>query len=793
MTILTALGLCSLPAHAEDRIGSGETTRNQTAERVAQPSLESAFTLTEVRVAIGRAIEALYRLEPNYTFRDVHTLRHKPRGRYYQNVVHEMGNQALACWAMLAAGEPYQSPKLHRRINWVLSGDQPYTYDRSMRAQMLAELPTQQWRPWIRRETMWLTGALTDQGNFAEQWTGDLSIGLGDNANGQYGALGLWACARGGFPAKVKLWRAIDEYWRSSQEPTPADKAAGWAVESLDPDQDQSGNRGQRTHGSSNDRLRFYRRVSGPMTAGGVATLALTERYLRGAKMTKPGDHISRELKNGLRWLDEHFSLDDPEEQSDWYFYMWTIQRVGHATGYRNFNGIDWHREATRHMLDRQDSDGTWTGPKGTLLSTGFAVLYLSQANTSLAISKLRFDGNWNSRPHDLWNFADYVSQTCENHTTWQIVNADLPVQVLVESPLLLLACDGSFRFNNQQIKNLRDYIHAGGLILTNADQPSSRVSTSLRKLVSDLFDKKSLKPLDRQHELYRLHQHLVKSVPMQVMDNGIRPLMIHFGKDIGSDLQSNDHSADGFAALSNIYLYSIGMTPTHGRLENNYVTQHNRNPQREITVARIRHDGTYDPEPLALPQLKAICANEHDIDLHFDTVTPDSLSHEKLAFMTVTGDAQLSDEEATAIRRWIDAGGTLWLDAAGGGNQAVENLHAIVQQMGELPSGQTPLPLSQRDPIITGRDLRDGYDNSQVRYRLYALHRAGPLNRPRLLVLSRQERPAIILSEEDLTCGLAGLKHWGIWGYEPKSARQLVLNGILSIMQQQSNSPPKS
>ena len=38
-----------------------------------------------------------------------------------------------------------------------------------------------------------------------------------------------------------------------------------------------------------------------------------------------------------------HFSLDDESEATDRYYYYWTIQRIGAATGYRTFNGIDWY------------------------------------------------------------------------------------------------------------------------------------------------------------------------------------------------------------------------------------------------------------------------------------------------------------------------------------------------------------------------------------------------------------------------------------------------------------------
>ncbi len=55
-----------------------------------------------------------------------------------------------------------------------------------------------------------------------------------------------------------------------------------------------------------------------------------------------------------------------------------------------------------------------------------------------------------------------------------------------------------------------------------------------------------------------------------------------------------------------------------------------------------------------------------------------------------------------------------------------------------------------------------------------------GPVYSPRLMVVEINGRPAIILSAEDITCGLAGFDHWGIFGYSPESARKLVVNSCL-------------
>lgn len=746
----------------------------------AAPALKgSDLNIDQIDDAIDKAITALYKLEPTYTFPPEYAFT-----RYYdQETRNMMGNHALACWAMLAAGESYQNPPLYRRINWVLSSDAPYVYDRGMRATMLNELPHQRWGPWINRDGLWLQSALTDEGNFSDEYTGDPVKGAGDNANGQYGVFGLLNYTRSSRKGiSTEKWKKIDQYWRDAQQKTEKDLAAGWGVYSFA--KDLSG------------KDRFNSRVSGPMTAGAVASLSITERFLYGPTMTDPKrDNVSTHLRKGLRWLDENFSLDDKDEAADWYYYMWTIQRVGGATGYRTFNGIDWFRDVTARILSQQQSDGTFRGDKGIMLSTGFALLYLSKANDPLAIAKVRFktigsegkpiDGAWNNRPHDIWNFVDYASDQYEVSTAWQIAELTQPVYELMESPILYLATDQKFTLSDKEVDTLRDYINAGGFLILNAEgkQPNEAVK-SFRDLGTKLFPKLEFKKPPKDHPFYNLHQGVSLGLAMEVVDNGMRPLIAMFPGDLSQYLQTNDVAGrnDAFPVMSNMYLYVTGMNPRRTRLNNNYIVENSTRPAGTILAARIKTGGNYDPEPASLQQLKALLHNKFNTDLQYTSVTPDQLTNQKIAFLTTTGDPEsaLTDSDAAAIRTWIERGGTLWLDPASGREAASKASLSMLAKI--LPSGRS-VPMAPDNPILTGKGLPGGFDNTRVRYRFFAMSRMGPEHKPRLQSVELGNRVAIVYSAEDLTCGLAGLDHWSIYGYTPEFARRLVVNGVLQAM----------
>jgi len=741
----------------------------------------SADTLTveQIETAVDAAIEAVYtqsRLQPRYTPVPEYVFRtssfHVP-----QEIRNMMGNNALISWALLACGESYQNPRIYKRINWVLASDQPQVYGRSMRLQMLAELPRARWRAWSHRDSIWLNGAITDKGNFGDIYYGIPLKGYGDNANGQYGVLGLWGSARAGNVVKADTWKQIEKYWVAAQEKATGNEPAGWAVYSFDAKADG---------GTENT---FNRRVSGPMTAGGVAVLCLTERFLRGPRMITPGEqHVSEPLRRGIRWLDNSFSLTDKAEETDRYYYFWTTQRVGHATGYKSFNGVDLFRDIAATMLNEQRADGTWSGPKGQLLSTAFALLYLSRAYDPLAISKIRYEtkdnkgdkiaGAWNNRPHDLWNFVDYISDQYEYTTSWQIVELDLSPYSLIESPLLWLATHDGFSFTDQQITNLRDYINAGGMLVFNPDRVSPGTGKSITALAAKLYPDLKFEKVRPDHGFYKIHQRIKSPIPMQMVHNGIRPLIVQFNRDIGRGLQENDVvTSDSFRMLSNIYLYAVGMNYRRARLINSHIPRINKSPSRNVSAARLKHSGNFDPEPGALAQMQNLMANKHNMNLQVEVIDGKALSSQSIAFLTTNGTGTLNDADAAAIKKWVEGGGLLVIDAASGLTDAAKNAERLLKQI--FPD-QPNMPLASDHPVLSADGIMDGYDCRWVQFRNFALRTMGPVNRPRVQGVEVNGRIGVIYSTEDLTCGMAGLDHWDIFGYTPDFSRKIAANAIL-------------
>lgn len=719
-------------------------TQNIAARQYNWPKLgaNAPITLDRLEQSKDAGIMAIYRDEPNYGF-DRRRARRFHHGHQRERVMEEIGHHALACWALLAAGESPSSVRLFRRLSWVLSKDVNHIYARAMRANMLSHMNPHIWGAWSRRDLLWFTNDMKKDGAFGPS-----------NITSFYGILGLWATAKSGEFAPLPLWAKTHEYWRKAQR-----SDGSWGIA---PDA-----------GESNP----------VMTAAGVAALYVTQRYAREVDpRVKFSSEDNKALQAGLNWLDKNFNLKDPRIQDDWFYYAWIIQQVGQASGYRTFNGVDWYAAITRELLNRQRSDGTWTSPQGTLPSTSFAMLYLSQGNAPIGIAKLRHDGEWNTRASDVFNLTRYLSNNFETPITWQVVPADMSGYELLDAPILWLSASDSFKFSDKQVTNLRNYIDGGGLLVINLEKPSAAVQRSVRILSDALFgENQEMQPLERDHPLFSVHESLRPNFRVNMVTNGIRPLMFVILNDIGETLEDNQTNDPAFQFMSNLYLYVKGRVATAGRLESHVVEPEPFQAMGTLNVATVDLGPNSNPEAQALHQLSNAIGTKYRVKLNIQELKPEQLSAKTaVGFLSITAQSEWTDAQIKAIRQWLDNGGTLWVDTAGGKQEAIQQLDAFIKA---FDFKQPLLPVMKNSPIVTGDTGNDRFRGDRVGtslFRRYSLWRGYNPTAPKLQKIEIDERPAVIISNDDLVSGLLGLQHWEIFGYTPYAARQLVMNGLL-------------
>jgi hypothetical protein len=348
---------------------------------------------------------------------------------------------------------------------------------------------------------------------------------------------------------------------------------------------------------------------------------------------------------------------------------------------------------------------------------------------------------------------------------------------------MLYLATDKKFKLPEEQVQRLKDYIDAGGLLVCVPEGTSTGTPlASMKALAAELCPGvEPVRETDFEHPFYSLVTKVEESIPMTLYATPVRPRVVIIERDLGKDLQANKRKERGaFNLLTNIYLYVAGKDAKRPRIASNFVPQRNEKPANRVAAARVvLTKGEGDLEPMALPQMKALLANRHNVDLVLIEASPSELSAAtKLAFLPVTASTRLSDEQAKTLRAWSDAGGTLWLDAVGGLPDAMKSLDAVVAQL-DLGAGQ--LQPAAKTWLTTGETIAGGYDTAGVQTFRAFQHPGG--RRPTVSAKYVGDRAAVVVVRGDLTCGLVGLNHWGIAGLTPRAARQIVANSVLSYL----------
>ena len=315
------------------------------------------------------------------------------------------GTSGLAVLALLYAGEDPRTDFMDSSLDWLSSQALRGTYTYGTRAHALALVPGTKYSSRLESDLEWLVhnvwpsdgstpGAYgynpRPQGTTNGQW---------DNSNSQYGVLGVWMATDAGLSVPTSYWQNVGGHWLRHQQPD-----GGWGYHA----QDAS---------------------TGSMTAAGLATLFVV---LDRIYADRPSDAVQLKaaIQSGLTWLGREFTpAKNPFGEARWlYYYLYGVERVGRASGYKYFRDNDWFREGAAFLLEKQDPDGHWRG-SGALMSdlrnTCFALMFLCHGRAPLLFNKLQHGDDWDDKLRDAAGLTHFTQRTLERLLNWQIVRLD--------------------------------------------------------------------------------------------------------------------------------------------------------------------------------------------------------------------------------------------------------------------------------------------------------------------------------------------------------------------------------
>lgn len=714
----------------------------------------------------------------------------------------EGGRTALSALALLSSGESHQATPVDRAIKF-LKRARPErawhaTYSIGLRAAVYASIPEPLRKQELVNDTRWLQqNILKSNGRKGMYDYGNSMSRGGDYSNSQYGALGVWYAAQAGVEVPSAYWKQVEDGWLMGQH-----EDGGWGYRPERPDSYAS------------------------MTAAAVATLFITSDYLRAKDARDLNVPVTNKpLDAGMAWLGKNFSPSENtgraqrpgagqgnqdlldllgeigrEEGYQIFYMLFGFERVGEASGMTRFGNHKWYDEGAEYLIKTQQYDGSWSGSNGPEVDTAYALLFLSRGRAPVVAQKLEFDGRWNNRPRDMAAFTRFMRRASERHVNWQIVTLNHTPAELRESPLLYAVSDKAPTLDADQKAKLKAYIDQGGLLACVQEGAGDEFARSIIALAAELYPAYKFRDLPDNHPVYSFNFPSNRVAdPIKALSNGIRELIVLYPSgDASWKWQS---AAGGFlpknspyATLANLWLYVTDRANPRFKGEDTWIVS---NPgvqaERKARVVRIRHGGNWDPEPGGWERMANIMHNFDQCDLQTEIfppvpVAPASpsgdarpatrpsldLSSFHVAHITDTKTVSLVPGMKTVLKRYIDGGGMLLLDAAGGSPEAGGSFEVLMREL--YPNvAIVPLPLDHPIYHATGFG---GQEIQRVNYRRSTDTQT--IRIPKLKAVMLDKKLIAVISYEDLSAGLVGYSTAGVTGYTSASAVDLVRNIIL-------------
>ncbi len=663
----------------------------------------------------------------------------------------------------------YKSP-MKEAIQYVLEHRNNTTYATSFQANALALLPHRKiYNAVLRWDANYLYRSIHVDGGYHYGWGTPVYRqefpnipGDWDNSNTQYGVLGAWAVEHAGIRFPAAYWRLAAEHWRRTQFAN-----GGWAYWGF--------------VGVPSLTAKFPFHHWATFTPAGVASLLICDEFL-GVQHVGIHPIVDRNILAGLAWINHNF---DPTSNDQYEMYCY--ERVGLASGLQYFGKHNWYNDYCRTLVKQQAPNGSWSAnfPNngGTYTGTAYALLILDRGLNPVFMNKLQYSpnfyGQWNARQRDVANMVSWVSTTTETPLNWQVVDFNSPVSNWLNSPILMITGHKDPHFSPQDIAELRAYVDAGGMVFCSCDGSSFSFRRAMMKYGREV--------VNNQYEFHRLttKSMLLTLQPwyhmyfnMLAISNGVRDVWVVSPEDMGSVWERRAFAEKKYWEFPmNLYLYATGKGYLADRLHSLVVPPVSGAPARTLAVGRLQYHGNWNPEPGAWPRLALLVRSRAQTQINVSTVTTASLNPHNLPLLDMTGTGRFTFTAAqvAALRKYLNTGGMLFADAAGGQQEFTDAFTALTMKL-------YPKAVLRRLPVkctmYTG-SMPGGVPATRVDYRRFYIDENGIKHTPEFLGIKHAGRWVIVFSPDDVTSGFLGTNTWGISGYTPKSAVALATNVI--------------
>ncbi|HET6442186.1 MAG TPA: DUF4159 domain-containing protein, partial [Phycisphaerae bacterium] len=532
----------------------------------------------------------------------------------------------------------------------------------------------------------------------------------------------------------------------------------------------------------------------------------------KGVRGESGPSEMDRRMDAALDWLSKHYRTDENPEavggagRGKVFYWLYWVERVARASGYKYFGSHDWYAEGARLLVNSQEADGSW----GSLENTCLAALFLLDGGAPVVFNKLCFEGAWNTHRRDIDTLMYYMERMREQIFHWQFISLRAPLEELHDAPILFISAGSVPQWSDEEKKKLRAFTDTGGTILVEATGAKPEVKAWFRRLAKEVWPEWALVRLPRDHGVWNSVYPIRERRPeVMGIDDGARTAVFYLPEDVSSfwQMKAFDQKRGLFQWGLNLCTYAKDGAPWRMKLadgeekkSDKYEGPIQTGGRKTLRIARVRHGGDWSVGAnyggfarlaerlkekaglvLEVTEATQMPVTEGGVAPTELVAKGDSTGRAgyDVAYLAGTKAMVLAAKEREALNSFSAAGGFLWLEAAKGSAEFDDSVRRFAREMGwDLKL------LPPEHPLMTGNlGAARGYDLArEVEFRREI--RVARIGRPHadFLGLYEGDRLVGIYSPLDVLFSLTPYQAWNCKGYAPRDAEAVATNIVLFL-----------
>jgi len=415
-------------------------------------------------------------------------------------------------------------------------------------------------------------------------------------------------------------------------------------------------------------------------------------------------------------------------------------------------------------------------------------------------LTKIKSDDmeDWARTPDDLKGLLQWLS-------TEMNVNFTSNVKSFAEinpspqgNPLLYRSGYKAFKLSDAEAQKLRDYCLNGGTLVFNSLVGNPDAYQSAKAAALQIFPDRPIYRLRTDHPIFRSFYNIGKVqyrermkkdgvivddyAYLEGVDLDNRTAIIISRWDFSLGWEANAHESWGYADVdsrklgANIVAYVTAMRDA-GRSVGKSVQLADADNKKvgKFRVGQLIHNGPWKTRGAAFPMLLNALNKETGTQVSFDlrdvSLTDGSLFEMPFVYLTGTTDFSFTEEERTALRKYLLQGGVLFAEAGEGRASFDASFRAEIAKV--LP-GKSLAPLPPNHELF---HQPKGVDVVKARPSLAAKKGGATDQAPELMGVDINGSLGVIYSPNDLSAGWERAIAPYAAGYEPAASMAIGLN----------------